>query len=96
MAIERTSIGVPSVHGITGALKSAAIGGVGALAVGLSKKFFGSGLIGGVAGIALAGSVLKGTSGEIVSTVLGYQLVNDLFGGTVSTGSAAVSNWITI
>jgi len=73
---------------MTSALKCAAIGGVGAGLVTLSKKFLGSGLIGGIGGIAIAGSVLKGSSGEMISTILGYQLVKDLFDGTLSTSTS--------
>ena len=71
-------IGVPSVSGMTGALKSGAIGAVGGAAYGLSQKFLGTGIWGALAGIAVAGSLLKGVSSEIVSTVLGFQIGQQL------------------
>lgn len=77
-------IGVPSVSGMTGALKSGAIGAVGGAAYGLSQKFLGTGIWGALAGIAVAGSVLKGVSSEIVSTVLGFQIGQQLVTGGLS------------
>ena len=84
-------IGVPSVSGMTGALKSAGIGAVGGAAYGLSQKFLGSGIWGALAGIAVAGSVLKGVSSEIVSTVLGFQIGQQIVSGGLSgiTGKGA-------
>ena len=77
-------LGVPSVSGMTGALKSGAIGAVGGAAYGLSQKFLGTGIWGALAGIAVAGSVLKGVSSEIVSTVLGFQIGQQLVSGGLS------------
>ena len=84
-------IGVPSVSGMTGALKSGAIGAVGGAAYGLSQKFLGTGIWGALAGIAVAGSVLKGVSSEIVSTVLGFQIGQQIVVGGLSgiTGKTA-------
>jgi hypothetical protein len=73
-------IGIPSVSGMTGALKCGAIGAVGGAVIGLSNKFFGTGLWGALAGIAAAGSILKGDEGKIISTVLGFQIGQQLFG----------------
>ena len=94
-------IGVPSVSGMTGALKSGAIGAVGGAAYGLSQKFLGTGIWGALAGIAVAGSVLKGVSSEIVSTVLGFQIgqqivVGGLTGLTGKTTSTSTSSSYTV
>ncbi len=86
------SIGVPSVKGITGALKSAAVGGAGGLLVGLSQSVLGNGMAGGLAGIALAGSVLKGESADIISTILGFQLAQNLFSGVITNVGSAVKS----
>jgi hypothetical protein len=84
-------IGIPSVNGMTSALKSGAIGAVGGAVVGLSQKFFGTGIWGGLAGIAIAGSMLKGSSGEIVSTVMGFDIGKQIVAGGLGTKAAATS-----
>ena len=78
-------IGVPSVSGMTSALKAGAIGAVGGAIVGLSNKFFGTGMWGALAGIAAAGSILKGDEGKIISTVLGFQIGQQIVGGFTGT-----------
>jgi hypothetical protein len=84
-------LGIPSVSGMTGALKSGAIGAVGGAAYGLSQKFLGTGIWGALAGIALAGSVLKGVSSEIVSTVLGFQIGQQLIAGGLKGSTSTPS-----
>jgi hypothetical protein len=82
-------IGVPSGSGIKDAAISGGVGAVGALIVMLSKRYFGTGLWGQLAGIIAAGSILKDGEGKIVSTVLGYNLANDLLAGRVGAAPAA-------
>lgn len=80
-------VGIPTVSGMTGAVKSGAIGAIGGAVVSFSQKTFGSGLYGGLAAIALAGSVLKGTAGEIVSTNIGFELGKQIFEGKIGIGA---------
>lgn len=68
-------VGVPTVHGIKESMISYALGAGGGLLYGLSSRIFGSGLIGGLLGAGLAGATIKGTRGEIIATVLGFQTV---------------------
>jgi len=69
------------------ALSGAGVGAVGGLIYGLSQSIFGTGIWGGLAGIVIAGSVLKGTAGEIVATVLGFEIGKNLLvsGSAVNT-----------
>lgn len=92
-------IGIPSVSGMTSALKSGAIGAVGGAIVGLSNKYFGTGLWGGLIGIAAAGSILKGSAGETIATVLGFDIGKNLIAngiGKTTTTTAAASNYSVI
>lgn len=83
-------IGLPSVSGMTSALKSGAVGAIGGAVYGLSQKFFGTGLWGALAGIIAAGSVLKGQAGETVATVLGFEIGKSFIGGgSMKTTSTA-------
>jgi len=92
------NVGTPSVSGMKSALEGAGVGLVGGALVGLSTKLFGSGILGSVAGIVLAGSVLKGESSKIVTTVLGEPLGEGLFtsggplSGLLSSASSTVSS----
>jgi hypothetical protein len=84
--------GMPSVNGMTGALKSGAIGAVGGAVYGLSQKFFGTGIWGGLAGIAAAGSILKGVSSEIISTVLGFEMGKQFVAGGLNIGTSKAAS----
>lgn len=86
-------IGVPTISGMTGALKSGAIGAVGGAIYGLSQKFLGTGIWGGLGGIALAGSVLKGVQSEIVSTVLGFEIGKNLLDGSTAKTNETPSQY---
>ena len=66
------TIGVPSVKGMKGAFTDAAVGAGGGLAAGLAQALLGSGLIGQIASVVLAGSVVKGARGTALATVAGY------------------------
>jgi len=65
-------IGAPSVSGLKGAAIDYGLGMGGFLLTALSAAMFGSGFWGGLAGAALAGSVIKGTRGTVIATVLGF------------------------
>ena len=66
-----------------------AIGGAGGLVFGLGRALLGTGLLGALAAPVIAGSVVKGPRGQILSTVAGFVLTSGLFGGSQS---AAASN----
>ena len=80
-------VGVPTVRGVGGALKDYAYGAGGGLLFALSSQLFGSGLLGGALSAGIAGSVIKGTQGETIATMLGLQgIISQL--GSGSTASA--------
>ena len=70
-----------------GALISGAIGAGGGLLYLLARGMLGSGLLGTLAAIAIAGSVVKGSRGEALATIAGFML----FAG-MGTSSAAASS----
>lgn len=74
-------IGTPTVSGMKGSLGNFGYGAAGGLFYNLMTNLLGSGLIGGLAGAAIAGSAIKGVKGEIISTMLGFQAGMSLFGG---------------
>lgn len=69
------TIGTPTGNSMMEALKSGAMGAAGALIFQLVSGFFGSSLIGGAVGIALAGSVVKGEQGKMIATIIGYEMI---------------------
>lgn len=68
-------IGVPSVGNIGSAMVDYGVGLAGGLVFALSTALTGSGLLGGLIGAALAGSVVKGDRGTAIATVLGFQTI---------------------
>lgn len=90
---ESKPVGVPTAKGIGGAFKDAAWGGLAGAIFGIVTGIFGSGFIGLLAGVLLAGSALKGIRGTQVATMCGFLFVAALFSGgssTASNGSAEV------
>jgi len=83
------SIGVPTVSGMKGAFGNFAWGAAGGLIFALSQAIFGSGLIGALAAPVLAGSVIKGQTGSIVSTVAGFMLLSGAFSGASASTQPA-------
>lgn len=73
---------MPTMSGITGSMMDFGVGLAGGLIYALSSAFTGSGLLGGLIGAGLAGSVVKGTRGTAIATILGFQTI-------VSAASAA-------
>jgi len=51
------------------------VGIAGGLLYALSIAFTGSGLLGGLIGAGLAGSVIKGTAGTSIAVMLGFQAI---------------------
>jgi len=89
---EAKTIGVPSVRGMSGAFKDAGIGALGGLAYGFARALLGSGIVGSLAGICLAGSAVKGARGTALATVAGFMALSDLFGAptTRAAGDSGV------
>lgn len=69
------NIGTPTVTGMTDSAIDYGVGLAGGLVYALSTAFTGSGLLGGLIGAGLAGSVIKGTRGTVIATVLGFQTI---------------------
>ncbi len=83
------AIGVPSGAGMKDALVDFGLGMGGALVYALGQSLGGNGFIGALLGAVLAGSVIKGTRGEIIATILGFQALSGL--AASSSGSTAAS-----
>tara|TARA_Y100000310_G_scaffold222734_1_gene224471 strand:+ start:4615 stop:4956 length:342 start_codon:yes stop_codon:yes gene_type:complete len=80
-------IGVPTMRGIQDSLIDYAVGLGGGVIYALSNAFTGSGLLGGLIGAGLAGSVVRGSRGTAIATILGFQSIIGTIGNT-----AAVTN----
>lgn len=74
-------VGLPTGSSMKGALEAGAVGAIGGALVQASRKFLGTGLVGSVAGVVVAGSMLKDGKGEIIATVLGERAGEELLGG---------------
>jgi len=85
-------IGVPSIGGVKEAMIDYGLGAGGGIVYALSTALTGSGLIGGLVGAGIAGSVIKGTRGSTIATMLGFMtIVGGLGGGaTAQTADAGV------
>jgi len=83
------SIGVPTVQGMKGAFGNFLKGGAGGMVQGLGTAIFGNGIIGSIMAVVMAGSVMKGSSAEIIATVAGYEAGKGLF--AVSDASSETS-----
>ena len=66
------AVGVPTVKGFMGAVGDYAYGVAGGTVYALVANYTGSGLIGSGVAAALAGTVVKGTRGEVIATVAGF------------------------
>ena len=82
-----STIGTPTGSGMMDAVKYGALGAGGALVFQLISGFFGNSMIGGLAGIAIAGSVIKGEAGKTLATVIGYDMIRS---GAFSLGSVGM------
>jgi len=76
---------MPTMAGVKGSMMDYAVGLGGGLIYALSTAFTGSGLLGGLLGAGFAGSIVKGTRGTVIATVLGFQTIV----GAASAASAA-------
>ncbi len=88
--MEKT-IGVPSVKGMKGALIDGAVGAGGGILYGITRAIFGSGIIGSLAALILAGSAVKGIRGTALATTAGFMAGSGIFeatGGTQASSGA--------
>ena len=65
-------IGIPSVRGVTDALQVYGVGAIGGVTYRIASQFFGTELIGGAVSAALAGSVVKGATGDMIAAMAGF------------------------
>ncbi len=79
-------IKVPTVKGITQAFKDLGIGALGGGIIILATRMFGA--IGFLAAPLLAGSMLKGESGKVITTISGVALGIALLSGMGSSGTS--------
>jgi hypothetical protein len=86
------SIGVPTMGGVKGAFSDALIGGASGLIYAISQGIFGSGLIGSILSVVLAGSFLKGPRATAVATVAGFMAVAGGLGGGSTQETASTEN----
>lgn len=70
-----TKVGMPTMAGVQSSLMDYAVGLGGGVIFALSQAFLGSGLIGGLIGAGVAGSVVKGPRGTAIATILGFQSI---------------------
>lgn len=66
---------MPTVRGFQGSMMDFGVGIGGGLLFALSTAFTGSGLLGGLIGAGVAGSVIKGARGTAIATILGFQAI---------------------
>ena len=83
-------IGMPSKSGFKGSLVDYAVGAGGGLLYAIGTSVFGSGLIGGLLGAGIAGSVIKGERGMVLATVLGFQSIVSAQASPASADSSDV------
>jgi len=85
--VAETKIGMPSMGGIQSSLMDYAVGLGGGIIYSISQALTGSGLLGGLIGAGIAGSVVKGTRGTAIATILGFQSIV----GSIGQAKAAPS-----
>lgn len=66
---------MPTMRGVQDSMMDFGVGLAGGLIYALSTAFTGSGLLGGLIGAGLAGSIVKGNRGTAIATVLGFQTI---------------------
>ena len=65
-------VGVPNARGMMDAVGDYAYGLAGGVVYDTAAKYTGSGLIGSALAAILAGSVVKGTRGEVIAVMAGF------------------------
>ena len=69
------------MRGLQDSMIDFAVGLGGGVVYALSASLLGSGLIGGLIGAGVAGSVIKGVRGTAIATILGFQAIVGSMGG---------------
>ena len=82
-----TKVGMPSIGGVKESMIDFALGAGGGIVYALSTALTGSGLIGGLVGAGLAGSVIKGTRGTVIATTLGFMSIIGSLGAPAAASS---------
>ena len=75
-----TGVGVPTVKGFMSSVGDYAYGLGGGAVYTLVSQYTGSGLIGGGVAAALAGTIIRGTRGEVIATMAGFAAGGELLG----------------
>ena len=75
-----TGVGVPTVSGFMSSVGDYAYGLAGGAIYSLVSRYTGSGLIGGGVAAALAGTIVRGTRGEVIATIAGFAAGGELLG----------------
>ncbi len=81
------SVGVPSARTMGQSFGHYAKGAMGGAIQGLVSGMTGNKLIGSLAGPLVAGSMIKGVSGDVIATVAGMQIGQALVSGGLGGGS---------
>lgn len=87
-------ITVPTVRGVRSGLENYGVGAVGGLVYRLATRFLGNNVIGGALSAALAGSVVKGSKGDAIAVMAGFQTGLDFAGGLAGADSSEPDNVI--
>lgn len=83
------SVGVPTVRSMGSAFGDYGAGFAGGAVYGLIQGMLGNGILGSLAAPVVAGSVIKGVRGSILSTIAGFQAGSDMFTGGLNLGNSA-------
>jgi len=86
--LAETRVGMPTMAGVQSSLMDYAVGLGGGVIYAISQALTGSGLLGGLIGAGLAGSIIKGARGTAIATILGFQSIV----GSISQGQPASAN----
>ncbi len=81
-------VGVPTVKGIGSSFKDFGVGALGGLIFLLAYKLFG--VLGIIAAPLIAGSMIKGNRGEVISTIAGFAIF--AFGLLETGGTSSASS----
>jgi len=85
------NVGVPSAKGVKSAFADFGYGAIGGAVYGLTTAILGSGFLGLLAAPLVAGSVVKGERGTMISTMAGFLALASLFSGSGSTSASSAS-----
>ena len=93
-----TDIVIPTTSGVMGGLRSYAFGAVTRLGYNMVQSVVPGGpIVSGAVSAAVAGALIRGPSGDIIPTILGFQALGDMnllggFGGFGKSGGGGQSS----